>query len=104
MVGKAPPPGEGESGADDDVQQPACSVPPGCLSFPFKRKQAVRMRSGWGPKSWMDFALFPNFVSFGQLFNLLVSLAVERGVLLCYGLCKGAKVSKDPSSKQIVNK
>ena len=52
----------------------------------------------------MDFALFPNFVSFGQLFNLLVSLAVERGVLLCYGLCKGAKVSKDPSSKQIVNK
>ena len=47
----------------------------------------------------MDLALFPNVVSFGQLFNLLVSLAVESGVLICYGSCKGAKVSKDPSSK-----
>lgn len=98
--GQSPPPGEGESGADGDaLQQPACSVPPGCLSFPFKREQAVRTRSGWGPKSWMDLALFPNVVSFGQLFDLLVSLAVERGVLICYGSCKGAKVSKDPSSK-----
>lgn len=65
----------------------------------FKREQAVRMRSGWGLKSWVDLALFPNVVSFGQLFDLLVSLAVERGVLICYGSCEGAKVSKDPSSK-----
>ena len=57
------------------------------------------MRSGWGLKSWVDLALFPNVVSFGQLFDLLVSLAVERGVLICYGSCEGAKVSKDPSSK-----
>lgn len=59
----------------------------------------MRMRGGWGLKSWMDFALFPNFVSFGQLFNLLVSLTVERGCLSHAMVRCGAKVSKDPSSK-----
>lgn len=34
----------------------------------------------------MDFALpFPNSVSFGQFFNLFVSLAIKMGMLTCYG-------------------
>lgn len=51
----------------------------------------------------MDFARpFPNSVSFGKLFNLFVSLAINRGMLLPGPVSikmKGDTVSKIPGAK-----